>query len=240
MRYVITRDFTPDLGKDARNSHFEGTPTKPIIIKGDFSHDFRNVSVAHAIIEGDWSQAKIRYLTSFMSDWSGCILPSDVSSLDHDHVMGIVQRRLPELALADKQAAEIVYQNVAASYFNSWLDSEFQLVEAGIAPSEIRRIFGILFKGYPDLLNRLKDTLDGKEGERSAIPIQKRPIPNLLQTNTEIVDLDRDPRVKGEDRWAIAEKLSSPDLGVWIRTMHPFPRATAALRDGLDDGWRFA
>ncbi len=55
MRYVINSDVTPDDLKDfdARNSHLEGTPDKPIRIMGDFSHDFRNVSFAYVSVDGD-------------------------------------------------------------------------------------------------------------------------------------------------------------------------------------------
>ena len=239
MRYVflnraVTPIDMPDPG--ARDSYFDGCT-----ITGNFAHDLRNASVANCTITGDWSGAQIRYLTSFASDWRGCVLPPDVSSLNHDHVVGIIRRRATTLTGTRRTAALKVANYIAASYLNSWRDGTYRLVnEYGLTLAQVKAAFTTMFQGYPRLLARLTDVGTSKELLNITPPVTI-PAANVIQVSDQSIDLLRDLRVVGEDRWAIERTLEVLGHLVHISTLHPYPIAmTKPAEQTRWDWWQFA
>ena len=229
------------IDKDARNSYLAGDPANPVTIKGDFhGYDMRNITVAHATVEGDWSDVLTQYLTSFMSDWSGCILPPDISDLKHDLVVGVARRRLNTVTGLEREAGELMIAHIAASQMNSWLDVEYRLAdELNFSDAKIETTFLKLFQGYSKLEKRLLRTLSGKEGPKQAESTMHRPTKIEITVAGERIDLLRDPRMKGEDRYAIERKLEKPGWRIHIYSLHPWPHAIAANKSllGNRSGW---
>ncbi|KKM27861.1 hypothetical protein LCGC14_1570480 [marine sediment metagenome] len=240
MRYVFTnRTVTPMPDKDARDSFFERCT-----FQGDFrGYDFRNASFAHCTMEGDFSDVQTKYMTSFMSDWSKAILPPDISSSKQDLVVGVVRRGLPNLTQTERDLVLVGLNFVIADSAHSWIDGERQIKQSGRASAEMLAAIGKLFGGYPTLLERLRSTLAGEEGDR-ALADNPRPTEQILHIAGTEIDLLRDPRVRGEDRWAIERSLEVPGWRVHLFTLHPWPYGKAAEEEWLGvraswwDWWR--
>ena len=240
MRYVFTnRTVTPlDIDRDARDSFFERCT-----LLGDFrGYDFRNASVANSTMEGDFSDIPTKYMTSFMSDWSKAILPPDISPTKQDLVVGVARRNMPNLTPDEQAAATTGLTYLVASQAHSWLDSEREIKQRlGWSSSEMLVAFRKLFVGYDPILNRLESTLSGKEGGAVDNP---RPTEQALHIAGTEIDLLRDPRVRGEDRWAIERSLEVPGWRVHLFTLHPWPYGKAAEEEWLGvraswwDWWR--
>ena len=235
MRYVLTRDITPDdlRNFDARNSHFEGTPDKPIRIMGDFAHDFRNCSFAYVIVDGDWSGSQMKWATSFKGDWSRCILPSDFSPVDIDMMRGTIDRRKLILTSRQREVADLLAQYLTQDYLRSYADTRHAAKEAGYSLEEIYQVMAKMFKDYPTIL-RYRDRTKGTTQAPPPLPTD-----TALKLEREPVDLTLD---MGEDRWAIGQALSTSTLAVWVRNLHPYKQMVPAQVGPLaevEDNWRW-
>lgn len=233
-RYVLHRPggtITPaDLpDKDVRDSYLAGDEGNPVRIVGSFrGYYMQNVSVAYAVVNGDWSNTQTRYLTSWNGDWSKAILPPDISPLKHDLVVGVLKRKLAEgqLSARDREAVVFAISYVAASSLNSWMDTEYHLINnLGMSVPELIRLLTMLFTDYPLLIKRMQLSL-GKSHDAEvhmAFPPQQ-----LLRVADERINLMADPRITGEDRWASERALERLGWRVHLFRLHPWPTGIAA------------
>jgi hypothetical protein len=230
MRFVVrNRTLTPaDGGPDVRDSYFENC-----IFQGDFSgFDFRNVSLNNCTLTGNFSAIQHRYLTSFRCNWRQAQLPPDVSSYKHDMVIAVLAQALSRLSPQRRAAVQDVIDNVGLDYYRSWPDSLRRLVvELGLTRAQMKNFLLDAFSGYPLLLARLRAAAD-IDWSSYIVPTAP-PEPTLMETGAGVVDLLTDPRVVGEDRWAIERTLETPGVRIHLWTMHPYPTGISKVEDTM-------
>ena len=223
MRYIFTSGtVTPALmaDQDARDSFFQGAT-----LTGDFrGYDFRNASIADCTVSGDFSNVPMQYMNSVRSDWRAAKLPPDVSSFKHDLVEAVIRQRLAGMTGRNKTAAQQIINHIQRDYTKSWLSADYQLHNTGLVLplDKMRTLTHMLFDGYPRLLARGLAVIDGAHGEFTPTPVTM-PTTYEMRIGNGTIDLLTDPRVAGEDRWAIERTLEIPGWRVHIFALHPFP-----------------
>lgn len=205
-------------------------------------YDLTDVDILDSDCRNVILPAKIDYLMSRRTLWTGAKIPATVSSYNHDLVVEALKQRYVLATAANKPRLQRVYQWVAADYTHSWQDSIWQLINVGgYSVTQIRNAFNAAFAPYPGLLSRLKSHLDRSMWQQAS--------PSLVQNLTAIGHTpdDGSPTVdvtgvlSGLDRWANARALEVAFGGFWyVAMLDPHPVVFWAGRVNDPDWWQSA
>lgn len=97
------------------------------------------------------------YIMSRRTDWTGSVMPSDLSSYSQLVVEQIRQALVTGRAAVSAQA---LHGYVAGSHLRSWQDSINFLINTGLSLEEVDDDLKAIFQGYPKLEGRLRHHID--------------------------------------------------------------------------------
>lgn len=155
---------------------------------------------------------QMQYLMSRRTDWTGAIIPADVSSYNHDLVVEVVRQAMPGLSGLDLQVAQVIESYIGGSYNTSWNDGYWQVMDQlGLSQGDAL-LHGLpMFAGYSSLGNRLQNTHD-TNAIHPTPPIQQRDLSSVIivispDGTTTVEDFASRIQLVSFDRHKIREQL---------------------------------
>ena len=170
------------------------------------------------------------YLMSRRVNWSGAIIPSDISSYNHD----LVVESYRQLSAFHPVLSRVIAR-VSSSYINSWRDSIFDVMQSlNITKEQARdQYIAVVGNSRPRLTKRLRDHV--RNGDiKDTPPNTVRPINAYPTSDGQTLDLSAIPL--GLDRYAAARLLESQFSEYWfyVGQLDPHPIIITLRRNRLD------
>jgi hypothetical protein len=96
------------------------------------------------------------WMMSRRTDWTGAIIPADVSSYNHDLMVEVTRQAKPSLSGDPLAMAEAIDESISRGYGNSWQNNiHYVITKLGVTVPVGLPWAVEVFQGYPRLLSRL-------------------------------------------------------------------------------------
>lgn len=246
MRTVITgkpgalyplqaSDLPPDF--DLRQSFWQYADFSGFDLS---AYDMRDMDVRHCRATGVILPAKLDWLVSRRTDWTGAVLPAEMPSYNHDLMREFLRQRSTAVRGRARTIATMVATRIAgADYLHSWVDTvQAVITGTGLTPAQVKAAAKALFAPQPRLVSRLSRTID------SGIyrPVVTYPGWGRVPVDGVEMDFLQDAALTA-DRYLLSQGLRwrlwdmyRRDYLVHVDQIDPYPILSIIRAASLDDG----